>query len=147
MYKHILGLRLWMCLWQPLVLQTFFLASLAQRFQEETDLAQFSRQPSSPEELLNLTSDLFARWLEVGCSASIETCALPTLPPSVERKDYGPSRARLLTTRAISSEEKEQPEKMIDITQPQSNSGPPSLSYYTSVWSPLLFRLYWWLLP
>ncbi|XP_070691703.1 uncharacterized protein [Pempheris klunzingeri] len=118
-----------------------------ERFQEETDLAQFSTLSSSPEELLAHTSDLLTRWLEVGCSPLIETCALPTLPPSVERKDYGPSRARLLTTRAISSEEEGQPDTMIDITQPPSNGAPPSLPYYASIWSPLLFRLYWWLLP
>ncbi|TDH11709.1 hypothetical protein EPR50_G00063710 [Perca flavescens] len=118
-----------------------------ERFQEETDLTQFSTLSSSPEELLKLTSELFTRWLDVGCLPSIETCTLPTLPPSVERKDYGPSRARLLTTRAISSEEEGQSNKMIDITQPPSNAAPPSLSYSASVWSPLLFRLYWWLLP
>lgn len=124
------------------------LVSFPQRFQEETDLDQFSTLSSSPEELLALTSELFARWLDHGCTPSMETCTLPTLPPYVERKDYGPSRARLLTTRAISSEDEEgQPDKMIDITQPPSNGGPPSLSYYASVWSPLLFRLYWWLLP
>ncbi|XP_035528934.1 uncharacterized protein zgc:174888 [Morone saxatilis] len=118
------------------------------KFQEETDLDKFSTLHSSPEELLNLTSELFARWLQVESLPSIETCTLPTLPPSVERKDYGPSRARLLTTRAISATEDEgQPDRMIDITQPLSNGGPPSLSYYASVWSPLLFRLYWWLLP
>lgn len=118
-----------------------------ERFQEETDLAQFSTSSSSPEELLKLTSELLSRWLEVGCSPSIETCALPTLPPPVERKDYGPSRARLLTTRAISSVEEEgQSDTMID-TQPSSSGGPPSLSYSAFVWSPLLFRLYWWLLP
>lgn len=117
-----------------------------QRFQEETDLDQFSKQPSSPEELLSLTSELFTEWLKVGCLPSIRTCALPTLSPPVERKDYGPSRARLLTTRALSSEEKGQPEKMI-ITHPPSSSAPPSLPYYTSVWSPLLFRLYRWFLP
>lgn len=124
-----------------------FLVSLSQRFQEETDLAQFSTLSSSPEELLKLTSELFTRWLVVGCLPSIETCTLPTLPPSVKRKDYAPSRARLLTTRAISSEEEGQSDKMIDITQPPSNGAPPSLSYSASVWSPLLFRLYWWLLP
>lgn len=118
-----------------------------QRFQEETDLAQFTRQHSSPEELLNLTSEVFSRWLQVGCSPSIKLCNLPTLPPSVERKDYGPSRARLLTTKMISNEEKEQSEKMVDITQPPSNNGSSSLSYYNSVLGPLLFRLYWWLLP
>uniref|UniRef100_A0A8C4DLT6 Uncharacterized protein n=1 Tax=Dicentrarchus labrax TaxID=13489 RepID=A0A8C4DLT6_DICLA len=107
------------------------------KFQEETDLDKFSTLHSSPEELLNLTSELFARWLQVESLPSIETCTLPTLPPSVERKDY-----------AISAEEDEgQPDRMIDITQPLSNGGPPSLSYYASVWSPLLFRLYWWLLP
>lgn len=116
-------------------------------FQEETDLSQFPVLTSSPEELLNLTSELFTRWLKVGCSSSIKTCTLPTLPPPVERKDYGPSRARLMTTRALSAEEEGQPDKMIDITQPLSNSGTPSLPYYASVWSPLLFRLYWWLLP
>lgn len=118
-----------------------------ERFQEETDLAQFSTLSSSPEELLKLTSELFARWLDVGALPSIETCTLPTLPPSVERKDYGPSRARLLTTRAIGSAEEGQPDKKTDITLHPSNSGPPSLSYYASLWSPLLFRLYWWLLP
>ncbi|KAM3614578.1 uncharacterized protein V6R79_016299 [Siganus canaliculatus] len=118
-----------------------------ERFQEETDLSQFPVLTSSPEELLNLTSELFTRWLKVGCSFLIKTCTLPTLPPPVERKDYGPSRARLMTTRALSAKEEGQPDLMIDITQPLSSSGTPSLPYYTSVWSPLLFRLYWWLLP
>lgn len=121
-----------------------------ERYQEETDLAQFTTLSSSPEELLKLTSELLARWLEVGCLPLIETCTLPTFPPSpVERKDYGPSRARLLTTRAISSEEEEEgrPDTLIDITYPPYSGGPPSLSYSASVWSPLLFRLYWWLLP
>ncbi|KAG7237641.1 hypothetical protein INR49_032087 [Caranx melampygus] len=114
-------------------------------FQEETDLTLFPTLSSSPEELLKLTSELFARWLDVVCLSSIETCALPTLPPPVVRKDYGPSRARLLTTRAINSVEEGQPDKMVDITQLLSSGGPLSLSY--SIWSPLLLRLYWWLLP
>uniref|UniRef100_A0AAQ5ZG71 Uncharacterized protein n=1 Tax=Amphiprion ocellaris TaxID=80972 RepID=A0AAQ5ZG71_AMPOC len=118
-----------------------------QRFQEETDLARFSTSTSSPEELLKLTSELFTRWLEVDCSTSMETCSLPTLPPTVERKDFSPSRARLLITRAVGSEEEEEEEgrakKMVD--QP-STSGAP-LSVPASVWSPLMFRLYWWLLP
>ncbi|XP_034409337.1 uncharacterized protein zgc:174888 [Cyclopterus lumpus] len=118
-----------------------------ERFQEETDLTEFSTLSSSPEELLRLTSELLTRWLDVGCLPLIKTCILPTFPPSVERKDYGPSRARLLTTRAISSEEEEQPDKMMDMTLPLSNGGPPSLSFLPSVWSPLLLRLYWWLLP
>ncbi|KAM6994228.1 uncharacterized protein LKV04_006641 [Tautogolabrus adspersus] len=118
-----------------------------ERFHEETDLDNFSTLSTPPEELLKLTSELFTRWLDVGCSSGIETCTLPTLPPSVKRKDYGPSRARLLTTRAISSEVDDQPDRMIDITQLSSRSGSPSASYYASVWSPLLFRLYWWMLP
>uniref|UniRef100_A0A3P8SGP8 Uncharacterized protein n=1 Tax=Amphiprion percula TaxID=161767 RepID=A0A3P8SGP8_AMPPE len=81
-----------------------------ERFQEETDLARFSTSTSSPEELLKLTSELFTRWLEVDCSASMETCSLPTLPPTVERKDFSPSRARLLITRAVGSEEEEEEE-------------------------------------
>nr|XP_020473288.1 uncharacterized protein LOC109970216 [Monopterus albus] len=117
------------------------------RFQEETDLAQFCTVTSSPEELLNLTSKLFTQWIRFGCEPSIETCIPSTLPPSTERKDCGPSRARLLTTRAIRSTEDGQPDMMIDITQLQSSGGPLSLSCATSVWSPLLFGLYWWLLP
>lgn len=120
-----------------------------ERFQEETDLAQFPTLSSSPEELLKLTSDLLSRWLEVGCSPSVETCSLPTLPPSVERKDYSPSRARLLITRAVGREEEEEEEeegrakKMVD--HPPTSGAPLPVS--ASVWSPLLFRLYWWLLP
>ncbi|XP_076010718.1 uncharacterized protein LOC143003851 [Genypterus blacodes] len=119
-----------------------------ERFQEETDLAGFSVTLSSPEELFNLTSELFNRWLKVGCSPSIHSCPLPTLAPTfVEKKEYSPSRARLLTTRSISSAEEGLNEKMVDITQPPSSSGTLPLSYSASVWSPLLFRLYWWLLP
>ncbi|XP_041650297.1 uncharacterized protein zgc:174888 [Cheilinus undulatus] len=118
-----------------------------ERFQEETELDQFPTLSSPPEELLKLTSELFTRWLDVGCSSTIKTCTLPTLPPSVQRKDYGPSRARLLTTRAISNEEGAQPDRMIDIIQLPSSGGPPSSSFSASVWSALLFRLYWWLLP
>ncbi|TNN81047.1 hypothetical protein EYF80_008703 [Liparis tanakae] len=93
------------------------------RFQEETDLTEFSTLSSSPEELLRLTSELLARWLDVGCLPLIKTCILPTFPPSVERKDYGPSRARLLTTRAISSEEEEQPDEMMDMALLLSSGG------------------------
>ncbi|KAI3361093.1 hypothetical protein L3Q82_013293, partial [Scortum barcoo] len=118
-----------------------------EKFQEDINLDQFSTISSSPEELLKLTAELLTRWLEVGCRPEIETCTLPTLPPSVERKDYGPSRARLLTTRAISNPEDGQPHKMIDIIQPPSSGGPSSRSHYAFFWSPLLFRLYWWLLP
>ncbi|XP_047217005.1 uncharacterized protein zgc:174888 [Girardinichthys multiradiatus] len=117
-----------------------------ERFQEETDLDQYPTLSSSPEELLNLTSELFARWLQVGCSPSIETCLPPTLPPSVERKDFGPVRVRLLTTRGIRSEE-HQRGKMID-RKPSSSCGRSlSLLYSAAFWSPLLlslsFGLYW----
>uniref|UniRef100_A0A7N8Y6R3 Uncharacterized protein n=1 Tax=Mastacembelus armatus TaxID=205130 RepID=A0A7N8Y6R3_9TELE len=114
---------------------------------EETDLAQFSMLSSSPEELLKLTSELFARWIEVGCLPSIETCTLSTLAPSVERKNYGPQRARLLTTRAISSMEEEEHDMMINISQTLYSCGPQSLSYAAPAWSFLLFGLYWWLIP
>lgn len=118
-----------------------------QMFQEETDLEQFSKQQSSPEELLSFTSELFAQFLKVGCNGSITSCPLPTLPPSIKRKDHGPSRMRLLTTRAISSETRKRPEKRIDVTPPPSNGAPLPTAYYTSVWSPLLFRLFWWFWP
>ncbi|XP_053700189.1 uncharacterized protein zgc:174888 [Synchiropus splendidus] len=111
-----------------------------ERFREEMDLTQFPALLSSPEELLKLTSDLFNRWLKVGCLQSTTTCPLPTLPPMVERKDYSPSRARLLTTRAISSIEEEDLEIM-DYSLPLTNRCP---SFSASLWSPLLFRLYWW---
>ncbi|XP_067366671.1 uncharacterized protein zgc:174888 [Channa argus] len=116
-----------------------------ERFQEETDLALFPTLSSSPEDLLKLTSELFTQWLDFGCLPLIETCTLPTLTPSVERKDYGPVRARLLTTRAIGSGEDRESEKIMDITQPMSRGIP--LSYSAFFWSPLIFRLYWWLLP
>ncbi|XP_029360800.1 uncharacterized protein LOC115045314 [Echeneis naucrates] len=116
-----------------------------ERFQDNTALTHFPMISSSPEELLKMTSQLFAKWLEVVCSPSIENCPLPSLPPIIIKKNYGPSRARLLTTRAISSVEEEQPDKVIDIAQLPSSGGRLSLSY--SLWSPLLLRLYWWLLP
>ncbi|XP_071768876.1 uncharacterized protein LOC139922295 [Centroberyx gerrardi] len=119
-----------------------------ERFQEETDLSSLPSILSSPEDLLSFTSEIFSRWLKVGCSPSIETCSLPTLPPSsAEREELAPSRARLLTTRSVSGSEEGQRENMLDITQPPVNGGPLSLSFPASVWSTLLFRLYWWLLP
>ncbi|XP_034467092.1 uncharacterized protein zgc:174888 [Hippoglossus hippoglossus] len=121
--------------------------SNTEMFLEETELSHFSTSSSSPEELLKLTSDLFTKWLDVGCLPDIKTCTLPTLPPSVDRKDYAPSRARLLTTRAISGVEEGQPYQMMDITQPPSSGAPLHFSYSASVWSPLLLRLYHWLLP
>ncbi|TNN02676.1 uncharacterized protein [Takifugu rubripes] len=117
----------------------------AERFQEEMNPAQFPRQPSSPEELLGLTSELFSRWLVVGCLPSIETCPLPSLNPFVEEKQYGPSRARLLTTRGLSDEGKGLSEKMIGMTP--SSGAAPSWTSYPLVWSPLLLRLFGWLLP
>uniref|UniRef100_A0A3B3UB65 Uncharacterized protein n=1 Tax=Poecilia latipinna TaxID=48699 RepID=A0A3B3UB65_9TELE len=118
-------------------------------FLEETNLKQYPVLSSSPEELLNLTSELFARWLEVGCSPSIETCfppMLPTLPTPLERKDHGPVRVKLLTTRAIRREE-DQPEKMIDNKPPSSCGRSRSRPCPAAFWSPLLllllFGLYW----
>uniref|UniRef100_A0A3B3DCW8 Uncharacterized protein n=1 Tax=Oryzias melastigma TaxID=30732 RepID=A0A3B3DCW8_ORYME len=113
-----------------------------ERFQEDTDLAQFSTVSSSPEELLKLTSELFTRWLKVACLPSLKTCQLPTLPPSEERKSSRPPRSRLLTTRAVNDAE-----RMMSVTNASLKG--PSLPVYhlSSVWSLLLFRLYWWLLP
>lgn len=141
LWREIVLFRIKCSKWEILIL---FPVSL-QRFQEETDLSQFTQVSSSPEDLLKLTSELFSRWIENGCSPSAETCTLPTLPPSVERKDYGPSRARLLTTRAIRKVDEELPDEIIQNAQPLSNGVPPSYSIF--IWSSLLFRLYWWLLP
>ncbi|XP_029927379.1 uncharacterized protein LOC115373237 [Myripristis murdjan] len=118
-----------------------------QKFKEATDLSKFPSIISTPEKLLSQTSEVLSRWLEVGCSASIETCSIPTLAPTeVQREDNSSSRSKHLTTRAIKVEEGLK-EKMMDLTQPPSNGGPLSLSFPASFWSPLLFRLYWWLLP
>uniref|UniRef100_A0AAX7TVS7 Uncharacterized protein n=1 Tax=Astatotilapia calliptera TaxID=8154 RepID=A0AAX7TVS7_ASTCA len=56
-------------------------------------------------------------------------------------KDYSPSRARLLTTRAVDNMKSG---RIID-TPPLSSGVPPSYSAF--VWSSLLLRLYWCLLP
>ncbi|XP_012730639.2 uncharacterized protein zgc:174888 [Fundulus heteroclitus] len=116
------------------------------RFQEETDFDQYPTLSSSPEELLILTSELFARWLQVGCSPTIKTCLPPTLPPFAERKDYGPVRVRLLTTRAISSKENRLG-KIIDSKPPSSCGRALSQPCSAAFWSPLLlflsFGIYW----
>ncbi|RVE62904.1 hypothetical protein OJAV_G00160540 [Oryzias javanicus] len=113
-----------------------------ERFQEDTDLAQFSTVSSSPEELLKLTSELFTRWLKVACSPYLKTCPLPTLPPSMERKNNRPPRSRLLTTRAVNDAE-----RMMSVTNASLKGPSMSMCHLSSVWSLLLFRLYWWLLP
>ncbi|XP_077455629.1 uncharacterized protein LOC144073567 [Stigmatopora argus] len=122
-----------------------------ERLQEEMDLSQFSPLSSSPEELLKLTSELFSRWLEVGCSPSMEICELPTLAPPSQKKDkeYSPSRVRLLTTRAISAKMEElHLAHMRDVTQAPTSRAAPSFPVRpASAWSLLLFRLYRWLLP
>lgn len=76
---------------------------------------------------------------------SIETCPLPTLRLPVERKDYGPSRARLLTTRGLSDEGKGLSEKIIGMIP--SSGAAPAWTHQLLVWSLLLFGLYGWLLP
>ncbi|XP_054637232.1 uncharacterized protein zgc:174888 [Dunckerocampus dactyliophorus] len=120
-----------------------------ERFQEEIDPAQFSPLLSSPEELLKLTSEVFQRWLEVGCSPSIQVCDIPTLPPPMEKALLRPARVRLLTTRSISSSMEEvEWEQMIDVTPPPSGGAAASLSVRpASAWSLLLLGLYWWLSP
>lgn len=130
-----------------------------ERFQEETELHLLPSHSSPPEELLRYTSELLSRWIQVACNDSLQTCSLPTLPPvvekkdfarslpPVERKDYDHSRARLLTTRAIdASEEMELVDSLIDTTQLPSSGGTLPVPDSVSLCSPLLFRLYWWLL-
>lgn len=119
------------------------LISVSQRFLEEMDLTQFPTISSSPEQLLKLTSELFERWVQVGCLPSIGTCLPPTLPPPVQKKDYSLSRARLLTTRAINSKQEGHPDKMMDIKAQSSSGRSLTVSYLAFVWSPLLFGLYW----
>ncbi|KAM9807232.1 uncharacterized protein zgc:174888 [Syngnathus typhle] len=121
----------------------------SEKLRYEMDPSQFSPLFSSPEELLKLTSELFTQWLEVGCSPSMEICEPPTLLPSAEKKEYSPSRVRLLTTRAIrSSKEETELARLRDVTPAPSGRGTASLSVHpASAWSLLLFRLYRWLLP
>ncbi|KAJ0000490.1 hypothetical protein NQD34_012332 [Periophthalmus magnuspinnatus] len=116
-----------------------------ERFQEVTDLDQLSLNDSRPEELLNFTSELFSRWIEVRCAPSIETCSPSTLPPAIERKDYDASRAQLKTTRGIDEWEILEDEE-INFMPELSSGGRLSVPYSVSLCSPLLFRLYWWLL-
>nr|XP_057912270.1 uncharacterized protein zgc:174888 [Doryrhamphus excisus] len=120
-----------------------------ERFQEEMDASQLSPLLSSPEDLLKLTSEVFQRWLEVGCSPSIQVCDIPTLPPPVERALLRPARARLITTRAISSSMEEgERASVIDVTPPSSGGAAASLSVRpASARSLVLLGLYWWLLP
>ncbi|CAL9705635.1 unnamed protein product [Knipowitschia caucasica] len=118
----------------------------SERFQEDTELHRLATHPSRPEELLNATSDLFSRWIEVGCEPSIESCSLPTLPTAVERKDIDRSRARLLTTRGVDGWEALEEDWIMDAVQLPSSAGSRSVPYSVSLCSPLLFRLYWWLL-
>ncbi|XP_072317400.1 uncharacterized protein [Eucyclogobius newberryi] len=118
-----------------------------ERFQEDTELDRLPGHRSRPEELLNLTSELFSRWIEVGCDATVETCSPPTFPPAVERQDFARSRAKLLTTRGVDVwEDLEQQDWLMDTTRAPSSRGGPSAPYSLSLCSPLLFRLYWCLL-
>ncbi|XP_013868144.1 uncharacterized protein zgc:174888 [Austrofundulus limnaeus] len=114
-----------------------------ERFLEETYLTQFPTISSPPEELLKLTSELFEQWLRIGCSPSIGSCVPPTLPPPVQKKDYSRSRARLLTTRALSDKQEGQPDKMMDVAAPSSCGCSLMVSYFVFVWSLLVFGLYW----
>lgn len=118
------------------------IVSFSQRFLEETDLTQFPTISSRPEELLNLTSELFERWLRIGCSPSISSCLPPTLPPPVQKKDYSRSRARLLTTRALNDKQEGQPDKMMGDAAPSSCGRSVIVSYFVFVWSLLVFGLY-----
>ncbi|KAJ3598576.1 hypothetical protein NHX12_002085 [Muraenolepis orangiensis] len=118
-----------------------------ERLQEEMEISDFPSSRSSPEELLNLTSELFSRWIKVGCYPSMERCLPPILAPLfLERVVHPPLRARLLTTRAVSLEEEGSWEKMLDTTPPTSNSGPLWSQTLALVWSAWFFGLLWGLL-
>uniref|UniRef100_A0A8C5D894 Uncharacterized protein n=1 Tax=Gadus morhua TaxID=8049 RepID=A0A8C5D894_GADMO len=114
----------------------------------ETEISSFPSILSSPEQLLNFTSELFSCWIKVGCSESIKTCVPPTLAPILaERVEHPPLRARLLTTKAVSLEEEGPWEKMLDISQQPSNSSPLLSQTLAFVWSPFIFGLLWGWLP
>ncbi|XP_056458448.1 uncharacterized protein zgc:174888 [Gadus chalcogrammus] len=120
----------------------------AERLEEETEISSFPSILSSPEQLLNFTSELFSCWIKVGCRESIKTCVPPTLAPIlVERVEHPPLRARLLTTKAVSLEEEGPWEKMLDITQQPHNSSPLLSQTLAFVWSLFIFGLLWGWLP
>lgn len=118
------------------------------RLQEETDLSTFPYVQSSPEELLNLTSGLFSRWIKVGCFDSIKMCLPPTLAPAVAEWVEQPLlRARLLTTRDVKSLEEVVPWEKLNVNYQPENSSPLLSQTLSLVCSPLFFGLYWGLLP
>ncbi|XP_061771267.1 uncharacterized protein zgc:174888 [Nerophis ophidion] len=121
-----------------------------ERFQEEMDLARFAPFFSSPEELLKLTSALFQRWLEVGCSPSIQVCHIPTPlpPPPADSKEPRPSRVRLLTTRAINSRmEAAERARLMDVTRAPPTPPSAAAPGPASAWILLPLGLYWCLSP
>lgn len=111
-----------------------------QRFQEEKDV--LLKRYSSPEELLNYTSVLLSRRLDLGCSAPFDKCPLPIIKPTVVEKEDEQAlwRARL-TIRAIINEKESEKEKRMDHSQPPSNGGLRSLRYSSSFLG--LCGLYW----
>ncbi|XP_041707722.1 uncharacterized protein LOC121542383 [Coregonus clupeaformis] len=119
---------------------------------EDPDPSVLPYVSSSPEELLNFTSFVFSKWLELGCSTSVDTCSFPTLASPAgeeERADLESKKVRLLTTRAVHMQHREnggETRMKLYITQPPTNSSPPSNGLPGSTRSLLLCGLTWMLL-
>uniref|UniRef100_A0A4W5QXN4 Zgc:174888 n=1 Tax=Hucho hucho TaxID=62062 RepID=A0A4W5QXN4_9TELE len=83
---------------------------------EDPDPSVLPSVSSSPEKLLNFTSSVFSKWLELRCSTPGDTCSFPTLASPAgeeeraalaspageeERAALESKKVRLLTTRAV----------------------------------------------
>ncbi|XP_010883179.1 uncharacterized protein zgc:174888 isoform X1 [Esox lucius] len=115
---------------------------------EDPDVSILPYFSSSPEKLLNFTSSVFSRWLEMECSTPVDTCSLPTLSPPVQVEQ--PEKHKLfITTRAIHrrpSENEGETGMRLYYTQPPINGCPASTQLLGFVWSLLFFCGLNWIL-
>ncbi|XP_064862585.1 uncharacterized protein zgc:174888 [Oncorhynchus nerka] len=118
---------------------------LSQRF-EDPDPSVLPSVSSSPEKLLNFTSSVFSKWLELGCSTPVDTCPFPTLASPAgeeERAALERKKVRSLTTRAVHMQhrENEGETEMRLNTPPPTNRSPTSKGGLLLVLSGSLFFL------
>nr|XP_046159087.1 uncharacterized protein LOC123998156 isoform X1 [Oncorhynchus gorbuscha] len=95
---------------------------------EDPDPSVLPSVSSSPEKLLNFTSSVFSKWLELGCSTPVDTCPFPTLASPAgeeERATLESKKVRVLTTRAVHMENEGEIGMRLH-TPPPTNRSPPS---------------------
>nr|XP_046170933.1 uncharacterized protein LOC124005580 [Oncorhynchus gorbuscha] len=111
---------------------------------EDPDPSVLPSVSSSPEKLLNFTSSVFSKWLELGCSTPVDTCPFPTLASPAgeeERAALERKKVRSLTTRAVHMQhrENEGETEMRLNTPPPTNRSPTSKGGLLLVLSGSLF--------